>query len=415
MKIIHKGIFALIFVVLYSALVTVALQVGGSSIGAIPLLLYSSLFGTAIMLIVAYFQDRGRGLTLLLKDRKSLLILIITGVFAYAVSTLLLTWGTLGTTPSVSAIVYRTYPLIIALLTPFTLKQRVSGRQFLALLIGLVSVGIVMANGSITAINLSELPYIALVLLSALAVAATTIVIKKYNASTSGFVVIANIASAFFAVFLVLIFHISVPVNLSLPAVLSIFLIGGLDLGIGSFLFYYSYKTFTTSLAGLSTLVIPFLTIIFSFLILGTPLLPSYFLAASLLTAGIFLQERNALHAPERLKTNKTPKNMQIYDVTSAFAGDHTKDIYSHIKGGGRALAIKLHEGEHYDKMHMRIFGKRGCIAFTSTHPYKGVSKDEIEFLNKIIGYEKGEVILIAVGDPNKLELAFKEFKDKFA
>ena len=113
----YKGFVALAVVVIYSSLVTIALQVGGSNLGVVPLLFYSSIAGTVTMIVISYFQDRGKGFLSLLRDKKSLVILAITGVFAFAISTLLFAWGTLGTTPSISAIVYRTYPLIIALLS----------------------------------------------------------------------------------------------------------------------------------------------------------------------------------------------------------------------------------------------------------------------------------------------------------
>ena len=231
MKIIRKGFLALTIVVLYSALVTVALQIGGSSIGAVPLLLYSSVVGGVTMLVFVYIKDRGRDFLSLLKDRKSLLVLAITGLFACAVSTLLFTWGTLGTTPSASAVVYRTYPLMIALLTPLALRQRVSGKQLLSLTLGLVGVGVLLSNGSLTMINYSAAPYIALVLSAALVVAVTTLVIKRYNASITGFLILANTTSAVFAIAIVLVFHIYVPINLSTPTILSILLIGGLDFG----------------------------------------------------------------------------------------------------------------------------------------------------------------------------------------
>ena len=206
MKTISRGFFALIFVVLESALVTIALQVGGSSIGAVPLLLYASIAGALTMLVVAYLQDKGKEFISILRDRKTLLILALTGIFTFAIGTLTLTWGTLGTTPSISAIVYRTYPLIIAILTPMTLRQKVNTRQLLGLALGFISVGIVLSNGSLTSINFSELPYIALVLFSALTVVVSTLIIKAYNTSTTAFILIGNIASLIFVLPIILIF-----------------------------------------------------------------------------------------------------------------------------------------------------------------------------------------------------------------
>ena len=408
METLYKGILALCFVILESALVTIGLQVGGAAIGAVPLLFYSSIVGIATMFIVIYYQDRGRALKVFLKDRKGLIMLFLTGLFGFGVGTLALTLGTLETTPSMSAIVYRTYPLIIAVLTPLTLRHRVSRKQLFALLLGFVGVGIVLSNGSLTTINFSELPYILLVLFAALTTAISTLSIKAYNTSTTAYTLLGNVSSLFLTVLLILIFHISVPISLSLPAILSIFLIGGIELGVGCVLFYYCYKIFSTATAGLGMLTIPFLTVILSFVLLGTEIHIYYFVAAGILTLGILLQEGKILNAPELLKKRDALKHIQIYDVTSAFIENST--IYSYIRGGGRALAIRSEVGKYRGDAHEHLFKKKDCIVFTNLKPHIAVRREEIDFINEMVGFREGEMLLIAVGEPKKIESAFEEF-----
>jgi drug/metabolite transporter (DMT)-like permease len=411
MKMMYKGFIALAIVVIYSSLVTIALQVGGSSLGVVPLLLYSSIAGTATMLVVSYFQDRGKGFLSLLKDKKSLVILSITGIFAFAVSTLLFTWGTLGTTPSISAIVYRTYPLIIALLTPIALRQKVSRRQLLSLVIGFASVGIIISNGSLNTINFSELPYIGLVLLAALAVALTTLVIKRYNASTTGFVLLANVASTIFALIAVLIFHIAVPINLSTTSILAILVVGGFDLGIGSLFFYYTYKVFSTSLVGLATLAIPFLTVVLSFALLGTPMQPYYFVAAGLLTVGILIQGKEVVRAPEWLKEKDSAENyLTIFDVTSAFLNTKVDAIHDTMKGNGRVLAIKL-KNEKYNSIKQTLDSESEKVVHKglvyTSYDQSFVSKEESTFISDILGPEDDETVLMSAGHPVESEKFF--------
>ncbi len=405
MKMMYKGFAALAIVVIYSSLVTIALQVGGASIGVVPLLLYSSILGTATMLVLSYLQDRGKGFLMLLGDKKGLLILSITGVFAFAISTLLFTWGTLGTTPSVSAIVYRTYPLIIALLTPIVLRQKVSRRQLLSLIVGFASVGVIISNGSLTTINFSELPYIGLVLMAALVVALTTLVIKRYNASTTGFVLLANLASTAFALMVMLVFHIAVPVNLSVPSMLAILIVGGFDLGIGSLFFYYSYKVFSTSLVGLATLAIPFLTMGLSFALLGMQMQPYYFIAAGLLTVGLFIQGREMLKAPEWLKKEDPVGNyLQIFDVTSAFLNTKADAIHDTVRGNGRVLAVKMKNGE-YETIRSIIHNDASLLEkkfFVYTNSARElVSEEENNFISEILGVQEDEIALMCAGDPD--------------
>ena len=401
MKIMYKGLIALAVVVVYSSLVTIALQVGGTEIGVLPFLLYSSLAGTVTMLVISYFQDRGKGLLSLLKDKKSLVILSITGIFAFAISTLLFTLGTLGTTPGTSAIVYRTYPLIIALLTPITLRQKVSNRQLLSLIIGLAGVGVIIANGSLTTLNFSELPYIGLVLLAAIVVALTTLVIKRYNASTTGFVLLANIASTIFILVVILAFHIVIPINLSMSSALAVFVVGGFDLGIGSLFFYYSYKVFSTSFVGLATLAIPFLTIILSFVLLGTLMQPYYFAAAGLLTVGVLMQGNGVLRAPEWMKNNNSAENyLQIFDVTSAFLNTKMDTIHCTMNGNGRVLAVKMKSHE-YEAMKNDIAKLEQKLLVYTNSMEEFVSKEESKFISEILGLKEGETALMCAGNPD--------------
>lgn len=417
MKMIYKGFIALAIVVVYSSLVTIALQVGGTDLGVVPLLLYSSIAGTATMLVVSYFQDRGKSFLSLLKDKKGLIILSLTGIFAFAVSTLLFTWGTLGTTPSISAIVYRTYPLIIALLTPITLRQKVTGRQLLSLIVGFASVGIIISNGSLTTINFSELPYIGLVLSAAVAVALTTLVIKRYNASTTGFVLLANAVSTIFALIIVLIFHIAVPINLSGPSILAILIVGGFDLGIGSLFFYYAYKVFSTSLVGLATLAIPFLTVVFSFSLLGTSMQPYYFVAAGLLTIGVLMQGKDVLRAPEWLKKEGSAQSyIQIFDVTSAFLHTKVAEIDAIMKGNGRVLAVKLDSGV-YDRIKDTLQGEKlqfgdSILVYTSSDRHL-ISEEESSFISEILGLDQGEIALMSAGNSDSGEKFLDAVGDK--
>ena len=144
---------------------------------------------------------------------------------------------------------------------------------------------------------------------------------------------------------------------------------------------------------------------------MGTPLQTYYLIAMALLAVGVLIQGRELINAPEYIKKGIAESQIQIYDITAAFVENYTEDICARIKRGERALAIKLQNGEYKNEAHGQIFGKRGCIAFTNTQPHKDVSKDEVEFINEILGYKGNEAILIAMGDQDKLEGAFGEFR----
>ena len=374
------------------------------------MLLYTSLVGIVTMLVVAYLQDKWKGLVSLFRSKGNLPVISLAALLAYPIYLLLLTMGTLGTTPSVSGIVLRTYPIFIAILTPLALRQKVSSKQLAALLLGFVSVYVIFSNGSLVHIDTVQLPYILLVLGASLATALPAILLRRYNVSVSGFIVLADAISIALTIPAILILHVSLSSSLSIPVIASILYIGAIESSIGGLLFYYSYKVFTTSLVGNAMLAIPFLNILFSFLLLGTPMEPYYFIAAVLLSIGIFMQGRESLRAPEHLKRKSMLKNMQIFDVTGAFENNYGEGLYPHVQGSQKALAIKLNEGMAYDDgLHGEIFSKRNCLAFTCAKPHGDAKANEIEFVNDLLGLKGGENALICMGDPASLEDGFAE------
>ena len=415
MRTARKGMLALVFVIFESAFLTIALDVGGIGIGVVPLLFYTSIIGALCVLPISYFKDKFKGLSAILKSRKMLALLACAGLLDYAVSRLFLTLGTIGTSPSIGGIIFRTYPLLIAVMTPLVFRQKVSGRQLLALLLGFASVYLMLSNGSILTVDVPELPYVAMLLAAAMAMTLSMLIVKRYNASTSGFMVIANVSV--FAVTLPLIFalHISLPVSFSLPALASILFMGGIESGVGALVFYYPYKVFSTSFAGNAMLAIPFLTVVLSSLLLGTPIKAYYIASAALLAAGIFIQGRESLSAPD----TEVEGHFQERDDTR-----HHRRVREQLQRGpvplhrwrGPCTGDKARRGVRYSgTRHGKIFSARNCIAFTDEAPHADAKKDEINFVKEMLGLEEGETALIGMGSPRALEDAFEEFTNSEA
>ncbi len=405
MKKMSKGISSLLFVTSYSAIVPIALLVGGVGIGVVPFLMYASIMGTAIILVFMYRNDRLNGLVNAAKDWRNIALLSIVGVLAGAVSMSLLTIGTIRSTPSTAGIIYRTYPLMIAMITPLALRQRVSARQMLALVLGFVGVYIILSGG--TLVKIQDSTAVILLLGSAFLTAATTIFVKGRNIDSGLFMVVSNTATVLFFVPVILAFHINASLIPSYATLAALVFIGIVDFGIGGMLYYHTYKLLNPSFVGIGMLSVPFFTVILSFLLLGTPPHAYYFAAAGLLTAGMLVQGRELLGAPERVKTKKTKSNVQLFDVTSAFIENTHPHIYSHIRGGGRALAVKLNSAsyqEHYVK------DNHGCVIFTNKNPPDSVRDEEIEFIEEIMGAGSDDVVLTVIGDAKAVEQAFADF-----
>ncbi|MDE1825435.1 MAG: EamA family transporter [Candidatus Micrarchaeota archaeon] len=411
MKEMHKGGLVLLFVMLQSAIVTILLDIGGSNIGVVTFLFYANLAGALTMLLIMYSQDKCREFLSIFKKRENLLLLVAMAFIIAVVAELLLVVGTIQTTPSISGILYRLYPIFIALFAPIVMRQKVSVRQYASLVLGFAGVYVILSNGSLLTLNISEVPAILMLVGSAIATAIPTLMVRKLNVSSSVFMALSTIIAVI--VFLPAIFtlHENLFPTLSISTLASIIFIGVIEFGIGGVFYYYSYKRFNTSLTGAAMMSTPFLTVIMSYLILGTPMQPYYFLAAGLLATGVIMQNGEFLSAPERRKVGIKLKNTQIFDVTSAFISNKSPVIKDFVSGNNRALAIKLEGGEIRKFWEQETKPMEKAIFFMHTKPYPDIEGEEIDFLIEVLDLQEGRVALVGMGDPETVERALQDFK----
>ncbi|MDE1810563.1 MAG: DMT family transporter [Candidatus Micrarchaeota archaeon] len=408
MKIMYKGLLAICFVAVELAFMTVLMSVGGGSLGVLQFLFLTMLIAVAASLAISFASDRFTGLLKTLRSPKVLALMAVVGVLDIGVAQLLLTIGSVGSNPSVAGIVYRSWVIIMALLSPVLLRNRISRMQGAAIALGFVGIYIVAAHGSLVGISTAQLPYIAAVLGAALCVAIANLAIKRYNADTVGSVVVFNLASLGFAAVLLLATHQAASFQIPLPALAAAVFLGAVTYGVGNVAYMYSLKRLNHMMVGSITLAVPFLTVLLSFALLGTAIKLYYIGAAALIGGAIFLQSRASSRAPVRT-TRSLMEQMQIFDITGAFINTKSEAIEEMVGGGNRALAIKLDEPYSSDD-HSKVFEKHGCIAFTDRAPHEEVRKDEVEFIRDMLGVGEDQTALIGMGNPDRLETALNEF-----
>lgn len=413
MNVKHKAILALLFVLPEIALWSVILQIGGKSIGLVPLLFYGFLLGSITSLIMSFLHDRGNGIRAMFANPGLLAMILIAGLLNDVLTQLFLGTGTLGTNASVGGIVFRSWILIVALLTPFIVKQKVGRIQMLATLIGFSGIYLLLSGGSLLSLNSSQAFYVGMLLLAALCTALSILIMSRYSVDTTSAVVFYNIASFVVISLLAGSSSASLAVNFTPTIVFTVLFLGIPAFVLGTTLYYYSLKILGPMTMGNIGVSVPFLTIIFSFLILGTPIKSYYVLSALLISAGILLQRHYSI-LPERVTSRKTLRQTPIFDITSAFAENNGVGIGNSIKNGGRVLAIRLDAEGFNENAHAPIFTRHNCIAFTNTLPHAEAKGEEIAFVGEIMGLAENELALIGVGNPNNLEEAFEEYKGAY-
>jgi drug/metabolite transporter (DMT)-like permease len=408
MKISNKGMVALLIALLELSFVPILLDVGGINVGSIQLLFYVFLVGTFVSLPIALAYDR-KGLTSLLKSRNSLVIIVIAGLFNNAISQLLLALGTIGTNPSISAIVFRSWVLMAAVSIPFVMKIKVSKWQLAAIFIGFIGMYLALSNGTFQAISAQQLPYMLLLVGCAACATAAALLVRTHNASTTASIVIFNLSSVIFLAIVAFAFHISLAIPFSAQTVGIILFLGIATYSVGSMLYYHAYKTLNPIFVSNAVLAVPFITIFLSSIIIGTVIRAYYLYSTAIIAGAVLAQQLLSSNKTERISKNASlRKHAQVFDVTSAFINN--KALAEHIQADGRALAIKFKTGDFNLAEHRHVFEKYKGIFFTGAALHEKIKADEMEFINEIMGQVSGETVLVGIGAPDQVEGALGEF-----
>lgn len=412
MKVSYKAAVALVLAVLEVSFWSIVLQIGGSRIGLLPELFYGFLIGSIASVAISIAVNRGRGLVAMARHPKLFGIILIAGLLNDLLTQLFLGFGTLGTNPSIGSILYRTWPIFVALLTPLILRHKVKRVQYLATLIGFLGVYFIVSSGTLFSVSTSQMPYIAALMLAAFASTFSILIMNKYNADTTGAIAVFNVSSFIAVAALALATNTSISISFTPTVVASLLFLGVVAYAIGTTLYYFAIKSLGPLITGNVSLTVPFLTIVFSFLLVGTPIEPYYIIAALLISAGVVIQRRYSARQ-ERVTKSRILDRFTIFDVTGAFIGNRSPEIMKIIAGENRAFAMRLKGGRLDEKAHKGVFGKYGCISFTNKRPHASTTSDEIATINEAMNLGDGEAALIGLGQPDRLEDAFAEFVSK--
>ncbi len=407
MKIKQKGALALVIALLELSFLPIFLGVAGHAVGTLQLLFYTFLIAALVSVPVAVVVDK-EGFKTLLTSGKGLLIIGIAGLCNNAISQILLTIGTLGTNPSIAAIVFRSWVLFSALLIPIVLRNKVSKGQLVAILVGFIGLYIVLSSGALTSLNAHDFPYLLMLLACALVYTVSVLLMRFYNASTTAAVALFNIVSVVFIGATALALNTPIAIPVSLQSMGIILFLGVVTYGVGTTLYFTAYKTLNPVFVGNVTLAVPFLTIIFSALLIGTPIEPYYIYSTAIIAGAVLIQQRLSRRATERINSSANLRDLQIFDVTSAFINN--KKIVQQIRADNRALAIKLSNGKYTMANLQTLLSGGEALFFTNDAPHESISPDELDFINEIIAPQKNETVLIGIGKASSIENAFDQF-----
>ena len=350
---------------------------------------------------------------------RSLLPFAFIGV-SFAAQTLIFAYTTHFISASLLAVVYRSWPLILVLIAPLMLRERITRNSLAAVAIGFAGMAAALLSRTSVSLPLSMLPFVGLVFVAAVLDAFTGVFQRnyKYELTTSLF-----LYNAFMLVALVpfaVLWGGSLFSGLGVGDILVVLTLGLIQGVILTLLFTSAFRTVKVGLVANASMIVPFITIVLAYLLLGQAIEPAYLLIAFSVAAGLVIQRFSPKVGNYVSRANRASGMPKLFDVTSAFANTKSSAVYDYIKANGKVVAFFTKPSdqetlEHYLKA-VRAISDRASKCLILTNKTGGdVRDDEIKFMKSITGHDDDDLVVMAVGRAEDIEAYLDELHENMA
>lgn len=361
-----------------------------------------------IALLVVHFTGKEHKVVEYLRNWKKLAVVVLVGFLSYIPIEYIVSYSEHFVTASLTAVVFRTYPLLMLVFLPAMLKERLSKWQIAALLLAFVGLYVALTAGNILSNPFGnvDLPIVLLLAFGALAYAFGSVVSKKYAFDMGAGILLFNVALfALFAGMFAIAGHASAISAADLFAILYVSIANNI---IGFYMFFSALRTLKTTVVTNTYFLSPFITMLFAGLILGEAIKAYYIVVAALVAVGIVIQKLDSYggtYAQRRKAGSPT-----IFDVTSAFVNERGNVFADVLENGGKVLAVKLHS-RHYPLVKaMNDAGEYGIVYTSRDGAFR---KESGDFVNDVLGLEGDEIAVMKAGSPDACEDFFAHLQNQ--
>ncbi|MGC8629011.1 MAG: EamA family transporter [Candidatus Micrarchaeia archaeon] len=417
MKLKFYGYIMLAVFLLSAAGVPIAYKYG-SGIKTLQLVFFVEVIGTIFSAIFMLIKRTHRYVRAYVTNITQFATLASTGILAFGLESLLLSYSAHFISASLIAVIYRAWPLMLVFMAPFLLRERITKLEVAGMLVGFGAMAVTMLRGTAVSIPTSALPFVAIVLIAAFLDALTSGIQKRYQYELSSSLFMYNLTSLIIVAPIALYFNAVTFAGIGIAAVGAIIFLGLIQNVIMSYAFTASLRSINTAIAGNAYMLVPFLTIALSFLLLNEPIRAYYLVIALGVLAGILIQKatkKEGNYVP--VKKSREWHMPVIFDVSSAFINTKSDMIYNAFKGSGRVLAFKVNaDKERISSIDANTNGEN-CIIFSENHSIakEHISPEEMEFVKEITSASDNETLIFGIGEPSKVEDAFRQAYGKIA
>ena len=384
----------LVFALVTGAFMPVMLDLSkGMQISEFFLLVYFVTVPSSLLLILL----RGKTGVLFneLRNPKLLGVMVLAGFLNYLPLGYGLLYAEHFVSASLATAVIRTSPLMMLVLLPVFLRERLSIYQIFALSLGIAGICLGVTGGRLSALGSASAPIIVLLAVMAFSYAVAGVIIKKYmlDMEISIFIFGISLLSFYSVLFASTGAEFSKVTLADMAAILYVAVVFNV---LNAFTYFNSLRVIRTTIVTNLYLVSPFLTFLFADIALGEAIKPYYILIALLVSAGVTIQ-RFDRRGGTYMKKNASISS-QIYDVTGAFVNSGNIGIATAIKNGGKVLAVKVEstaESNDYAPLPQGMY----------THRDNAISASERKYLSSILGAGERDTVLLGAGAPGETEI----------
>ncbi len=373
--------------------------------------IYEFFFGVyalSVVTSVAFLAYRGRlgELSRTLKDPRKTGMMCLIGIVTYLPVGFGMAYAEKFVTASLAAVIFRTSPLLMLLLLPTLLREKLSKYQIAALCLAFIGLYVGISGGNLTGVfQNSNVGIVLFLILMAFGYALSVVLIKKYVFDLG--IVIAVSSITMFALFALLMAVNGFPLYAMSAPQLAVLAYIGVFFNVFSFYIYFtSLRPIKATIVANVYFLSPFITFLFAALFLGEAIQPYYIAIALLAGAGIFIQRFDKVGG-RYLASNRegNMRHMAVFDVTGVFANTGETGINAAIQGGGRVLAVKLGD-EHAGHVRSMAGAEDSYGIYTDSH--EAISA-ESKYVKDILGVQGGEFVVMKAGRLEECERFFED------
>jgi drug/metabolite transporter (DMT)-like permease len=395
-----------------------------NTVNPLTLALYITAAGTVASFVVMLYRGTQKQFLGYFKNRTSLLVLITCSILVYTIVTLSFCYATHYIGADLVSLIYRSWPLLALLIAPIIMREHISRLELLGVTVAFAGVAFAILYGSGTPISVVATFPALIILLAAISDAVASLLQKRYSYELTSSIFAYNLVSFLILLPIALYFNAAYPAfSISTLTVISVF--GVLQNVLQTFLFVTAYRGVRTSIASNAFMLVPFLTMLFGFFILGEPVVLSYVIIAVSVGVGFAVASLRPKKQSSYIISSKRKTEVllpTIYDVTSAFVSTRSNTILDAMQSNGRVLAFYKKVGSTTEMKGSldtiksinaaAVYGD--CFLFTNVDPVTGVSSPELEYVQDIVGHEDDDLLVFGVGHPKVVEDAFGELHKTF-